>query len=157
MITYCLLWGLVGLGIFTGTYPILYALIMKGYNIACREDKSLKRGLEFVVEIDYHKDTVKFFNKIEVVGFVGAAILAITPIVSVIITAIMLKEKVTPSDLAIADIYVLSLLGVITLPYVLRFVIDICKNLKMNHKTGKSEKIEELEEQIKALKDKIGG
>lgn len=44
---------------------------------------------------------------------------------------------------------------ILTLVYVPRWVIDICKGLKMDHKSGDLEKLSELEKQIEELKQKV--
>lgn len=50
---------------------------------------------------------------------------------------------------------ILAIGVILTLVYVPRWVIDICKGLKMNHKSGDLEKLSQLEKQIEELKQKV--
>jgi len=48
----------------------------------------------------------------------------------------------------------ISLLGLCCTPLVLRFILDLCKSLKYNYKSGKAERIDALEAEIEKLKAK---
>ena len=41
------------------------------------------------------------------------------------------------------------------IPHAIRFVVDVCKSLKLNHKTGDAERLSELEKEMEALKAKV--
>lgn len=80
------------------------------------------------------------FNFATVEGFGGL-------IVSAIFTALIKEGIALPIILAIGII--------LSLVFIPRWVIDICKGLKMNHKSGDLEKLSELEKQIEELKQKV--
>ncbi|BAV80823.1 hypothetical protein [Vibrio phage RYC] len=69
---------------------------------------------------------------------------------SVIIGAILLVVGVEMQDSTIT----VNLLWVLILaiPHTLRLFIDICRSLKINHKTGDAERIEKLEKELNKLK-----
>jgi|TARA_A100001518_G_C1227286_1_gene80674 hypothetical protein len=67
--------------------------------------------------------------------------------VSAIFTALIKEGIALPIILAIGII--------LALVFIPRWVIDICKGLKMNHKSGDLEKLSELEKQIAELKQKV--
>ena len=50
---------------------------------------------------------------------------------------------------------ILAIGVILALVFIPRWVIDICKGLKMNHKSGDLEKLSELEKQIAELKQKV--
>lgn len=46
------------------------------------------------------------------------------------------------------------LLLVPTIPLMTRFIVDVCRSLKINHKTGDSERIAKLEQELESLKSR---
>jgi len=44
----------------------------------------------------------------------------------------------------------------VVLMYLLRFLVDLTRNLKHNHKTGNSEKLEEMSERLTQLEQQLG-
>lgn len=49
----------------------------------------------------------------------------------------------------------LGWLLILVIPHSLRFVADLCRNLKMNHKTGDAEALTKLQEEVESLKKSI--
>lgn len=82
--------------------------------------------------------------------FWSAIILANTLIAGTFIgLLILLMDNLTTEQLSLLGVVIFAILTVIFAP---RFIIDLCRGLKFNNKTGNLDKIEALQKQIDELK-----
>lgn len=51
---------------------------------------------------------------------------------------------------------IIAISAILALVFIPRWVIDICKGLKMNHKSGDLEELSELKKKVKELEQKMG-
>jgi len=80
-------------------------------------------------------------------------VLAVTSLLLSVGYAIIQKYPI--EDLTTFDLYLVITLGVLVTPLLLRFLLDLCKNLKHNHKTGESVAITEMDASLKELESKL--
>jgi len=67
-----------------------------------------------------------------------------------------IKYDSTPLAQDITAYTICTILTTITAAFLLRFLVDLTRNLTHNHKTGKSEKLEEMSERLARLEQQLG-
>lgn len=172
MITYCLLWIISVVLVANIVVPMAYAgtSLFWGWFNRCVTDpwKIYKWKYSFKDEgkeyewSDERKYSIKGIfpketNYLSVI--VGALeikesiVLMFTTLILSTILAIIQKYSI--EDLTTFDLYLVITLGTIVTPFLLRFLLDLCKNLKHNHKTGESVALTEMDAKIKELESKF--
>ena len=81
--------------------------------------------------------------------FLGVAV--IEGIAGFILSVVLTKLMVSGIALPI----IVSISAILALVFTPRWVIDICKGLKMNHKSGDLEELSELKKKVKELEQKM--
>lgn len=104
---------------------------------------SCRINLKYPYEYNFIKT---YFEKIIVMWLLFSAIFMIVSLI------ILITLGIHPG--ATISLKWLSLFLMPCIPYITRFIIDVCRSLKINHKTGVSARIAKLEQEILSLKEK---
>ena len=121
----------------------LLAMVFK-WIIRCTDQDKYRWGSSIYARLYPKKDIYEWSGKVDI-DFIGfwLTVHGCIPI------AIILVLGNTPPE--VSNILFWVFVVATGVPIVLRFLVDICRNLKLNSKTGEAERISELERKVEEL------
>lgn len=115
------------------------------YNFVFRQNTT------YPIDYNYNKLLNKLGIKITIIDiWFVSFLLSVCFFIVVVFGAVLIGLR-GPS---VIDVSWLFVFFVPFIPVILRFIVDVCRSLKLNHKTGDSERILKLEQELENLKSR---